>query len=354
MSSSTYIKSIICTLSGVVDSTENAVDRHPIVISLAVLYVAHRLWRQRRRRSRTLPRSQERVLVVGASSGIGRSIAHEYATAGARVCIVGRRDHQLNAVAEECANLLPGEAADGAGGKRGSSGDVLPVVADFTNADDMVALREKLEERWGGLDTLVVCAGVSALRPLLEVAGLDRHDGKFSPPQVSVAGVQRTVEVACAAMHGNYIGPLVCAVTFIPLLSLTSTAPSVLLMSSLAAVVPAPTRSLYTSTKASSLLLYQSLAIEHPSIKFTFILPSTVEGDFRASAVDGGTVREADPNKNGLKRTTVARRSILAVDRGEKLVFMPPVTGRFAHLCYWVFPSFIEVLAARKYNFTAV
>ena len=123
-------------------------------------------------------------------------------------------------------------------------------------------------------------------------------------------------------------------------------------MSSLAAVVPAPTRSLYTSTKASSLLLYQSLAIEHPSIKFTFVLPSTVEGDFRASAVDGGKVREADPNKHGLKRIAVARRSILAVVRGEKLVFMPQAFGRAAHLFYWFFLSLIEPLAAKKYSFT--
>jgi hypothetical protein len=49
-------------------------------------------------------------------------------------------------------------------------------------------------------------------------------------------------------------------------------------------------------------MLYRSLSIEHPDISFSFVLPSTVEGDFRASAVDGGSVRETDPNKHGLKR----------------------------------------------------
>ena len=243
MGFTTYIKSMTYGLSAVIDSMQSTIHRYPIAISLAVLYVVHRLWRQRQRRSRTLPRSQERVLIIGASSGIGRSIAHEYAAAGSRICIVGRRERELNTVAEECANLLPGVAAHGDGGKHGSSGDVFPVVADFTKADDMVALREKLEgskshgviprnlnlllmgvsilpssvSGWGGLDTLVVCAGVSALRPLLEVAGLERHDGKFSPAQVHTEGVQRTVEVASAAMQGNYFGPLVCAVTFVSL-----------------------------------------------------------------------------------------------------------------------------------------
>ena len=61
----------------------------------------------------------------------------------------------------------------------------------------------------------MVCAGVSALRPLLEVAGLERNGGKFLPPQVSAEGVQHTIDVANAAIRGNYIGPLVTAVTFV-------------------------------------------------------------------------------------------------------------------------------------------
>jgi len=97
-------------------------------------------------------------------------------------------------------------------------------------------------------------------------------------------------------------------------------------------------------------LLYQSLSIEHPRIRFSFILPSTVEGDFRAGAVDGGPIREADPGKHGLKREEVARECVRAVDRGLKTVFIPGYT-RFAHLLYWMWPSFVERKAKAKYNF---
>ncbi|KAI0749500.1 NAD-P-binding protein [Daedaleopsis nitida] len=334
------------TIGALLESVRATATRNrPVVISIAVLFVAHRLWRLRHRRSRTLPRDKERVLVVGASSGIGRSVAHEYAANGARVCVVGRRERELNAVADECASLLPSPPGDPA--------RVLPVVADFSDAEDTLAVRDKLEQQWGGLDTLIVCAGVSALRPLLEIAGLERVGGAFVPPQVDVSGVQRTVAAASAVIQGNYLGPLVCAVTFIPFLSATSPSPSILLVSSLAAVVPAPTRSLYTSSKASSLLLYQSLAIEHPSIAFSYLIPGTVEGDFRASAVDGGPVREADPNKHGLKRVDVARRCVQAIDRKEKVVFMPAWYGRLAHFGYWLAPSVIERMASRKYNFAS-
>ncbi|KAJ7473964.1 hypothetical protein FB451DRAFT_1002785, partial [Mycena latifolia] len=134
------------------------------------------------------------------------------------------------------------------------------------------------------------------------------------------------------------------------LLQANSSHPSVLL-NTLASAIPVPTRTIYASTKAASLHLYQALAIEHPAIAFAHLLPSTVEGDFRASAVDGGTVREADPNKTGLKRTAVARRCVISIEDGEKNVFMPWAMGP-AHLLYWLWPRLIEWGARVKYNFS--
>lgn len=108
------------------------------------------------------------------------------------------------------------------------------------------------------------------------------------------------------------------------MLTQTSTSPSILLLSSLASLLAAPTRAVYGSTKGAALLLYQSLSIEHPLIKFSFVIPSTVEGDFRASAIDGGPVREKDPT-NGLKRRAVAEACVNAVDCGTRNVFMPGI-----------------------------
>lgn len=136
------------------------------------------------------------------------------------------------------------------------------------------------------------------------------------------------------------------------MLTRTSPSPSILLVSSVAALLPAPTRALYASTKASSLLLYQALAIEHRDIAFTFILPATIEGNFRASAVDSGPVREADPNKHGLKTEYVAARCVDAVDRGVRgSVFLPYIPFGLALHLYYIWPSFVERGAAKKYNF---
>ena len=117
-------------------------------------------------------------------------------------------------------------------------------------------------------------------------------------------------------------------------------------------MIPAPTRSLYCASKAASLFLYEALAIEHPGINFTCVMPSTVDGDFRTSAVDGGEVREADPDRYGMKREYVAQKCINGVDKGLRNVFLPWGPLRLVHFLYWTFPSVVEYLGRRKYRYT--
>ncbi|KAJ4421736.1 hypothetical protein N0V82_003580 [Gnomoniopsis sp. IMI 355080] len=299
--------------------------------SLAILL--HQLPDRRRRRH--LP-GIERVLILGASSGLGRSLALHYTRRGARVCVVARRADKLKELASEA----EAEAAE--------SSLLLSQVADMTAVEDMVRVRGAIEAAWGGLDTVHVCAGVSALQPIMALTGrgADEDDG-----DASEEGVRRAVEIAGRAMKGNFEGPLVAAVSFIPMLTRTSSSPAILLVSSAAAIIPAPTRALYASSKAASLLLYQALAIEHQNIAFSFVLPSTIEGNFRASAVDAGPVREVDPNKNGLKTEYVAKRCIDAVDRGVRGNIVIPWYYNLGPIVYSFWPSRIERAAAKKYNF---
>ena len=68
---------------------------------------------------------------------------------------------------------------------------------------------------WGGLDTLIVTAGVSALQPLMAVAGVETEGPDSTLGQASAEGIQYTVDVATKATAGNYFGPLIAAVTFV-------------------------------------------------------------------------------------------------------------------------------------------
>jgi NAD(P)-dependent dehydrogenase (short-subunit alcohol dehydrogenase family) len=102
----------------------------------------------------------KRVVLTGASSGIGEAAAELFADEGATVVVVARRQDLLEAVAQRIK-------------ARGGSAFALPCnLSDLAAVDDLV---KTVEDRIGGVDILVNNAGRSIRRPLAE--SLDRwHD----------------------------------------------------------------------------------------------------------------------------------------------------------------------------------
>ena len=88
-----------------------------------------------------------RLLVVGASAGIGRAVAHHAVARGADVCVAARRADKLE---ELC--------RDAGGGH--------PILADVTVAEDRHRLVGDVAERLGGLDLVLYAAGAAAIAPL--------------------------------------------------------------------------------------------------------------------------------------------------------------------------------------------
>jgi NAD(P)-dependent dehydrogenase (short-subunit alcohol dehydrogenase family) len=188
---------------------------------LAIIVVGGKVISSRSLRSRRLPPKDERVLVIGATSGVGRNIAVLCARRGARVCVVGRRKALLDELQLE---LNTTSTANNSSGQKS-----LGVAADMTRPEDLVAVRETLEKgglfaksdwllfslilvhiEWQGVDTIYICAGVSALRPLLEVA-----DSPHGKQETTLEGIKKTGEIAQKAIDGNFTGPLLAAITFV-------------------------------------------------------------------------------------------------------------------------------------------
>ena len=70
---------------------------------------------------------------------------------------------------------------------------------------------------WDGIDTLIITAGVSALQPLMTVAGVTASKDGLSPPHATAEAINHAVDVAKAALGGNFFGPYVAAITFVRL-----------------------------------------------------------------------------------------------------------------------------------------
>ena len=95
------------------------------------------------------------VLVTGASIGIGRALALQFAAAGCRLALT-YFEHRAEAadVAERCRSL--------------GAPDVIAMSLQQADDDSIRTLFETVIERFGGIDILVNNAGVVVWKPFLE------------------------------------------------------------------------------------------------------------------------------------------------------------------------------------------
>ena len=113
-----------------------------------------------RRTTKPVDLAGKRVLITGASSGIGEAAAEQFARRGATVVVVARRQDLLDAVAERITT---------------AGGIAISISCDVSEMDAVDALVADVGNRIGGVDILINNAGRSIRRPLAE--SLERwHD----------------------------------------------------------------------------------------------------------------------------------------------------------------------------------
>jgi NAD(P)-dependent dehydrogenase (short-subunit alcohol dehydrogenase family) len=118
----------------------------------------------------------QRVVVVGASAGIGRAFAVEAVRQGADVALVARRAERLaEAVAE--------------------AGGGTAIVADVAHPDDCIRLAAEALEALGGIDLVLYAAGCSTLRRLVEMEPADWQ----RVLSVNLAGFNQVVQAMAPA-----------------------------------------------------------------------------------------------------------------------------------------------------------
>jgi NAD(P)-dependent dehydrogenase (short-subunit alcohol dehydrogenase family) len=183
----------------------------------------------------------QRVLVVGASSGIGRGLAVELAARGAIVAAAARRAERLNE--------LPG---------------VVPLPCDVTSPSAVNAMVDAAVERLGGLDALVYTAGLSRINPLHE-AGLDDWAELFGP---------------------NVFGAAVVTRAALPHLLADGSQGRALYLTSDSAEKPYPGLVLYSSAKAALSAYALGLASELPALKVTEVVVGPTAGTEVANHFD--------------------------------------------------------------------
>lgn len=184
-----------------------------------------------------------RIVVTGASSGIGLEVARAAVAAGAEVCLVARRADALREAAAEL-----GEGA-------------WWHAADIADADSVAGLAEAVRERWGGVDGLVNNAGVATMAPL-EETDPETWDLAFA---VNVRGPY----LLCRAL-----GPMLKA----------GPSSAVVNVSSTLAEKAIPGMAAYNAAKAALNQLTRSLALEWaPAVRVNAVMPAVVDTPIHAT-----------------------------------------------------------------------
>ena len=160
------------------------------------------------------------VLITGGGTGIGAAVARLLAGDGWQVAILGRRAGVLQAVAAETG--------------------AIDVVCDVSEADDVSRAVALVTERFGGLDGLVLNAGVMAPGGVSDLSADDWT----------------------AMLAVNLTGPFLVAKAALPFL-LESGHGRVVSVASVAALRAAADMGGYAATKAGLAMLTQSLAVDH-------------------------------------------------------------------------------------------
>jgi short-subunit dehydrogenase len=252
-----------------------------------------------------------RVIVTGASSGIGAALAEELARCGAMLIVTARREDRLRELAERL---------------RAAGGSVETVVGDVTDDATRRAVLDRAQTAFGGLDVLVNNAGVGAF-------------GRFD--EADPDRLRKIMEV-------DFFATVELTRLALPLLGAGST-PAIVNIGSILGHRGIPLSSEYCAAKFAVRGFSESLRAElaRDGIDVVLVSPGTTDTGFFDNVLEmKAKLPWRKPGRQGTAPADVARAAIRALERGRREV-IPSFSGSLLVLANRFFPGIVDRVMRR-------
>ncbi len=232
----------------------------------------------------------QRIVITGASSGIGQALALRYAAEGTSLGLLARDRERLNAVAEQC---------------RARGAEVRLATIDATARSEMAAWLQDFDHE-APIDILVANAGM--LAGIEPYQNLEDGESSYRLMETNVLGVLNTIHPLLPAMLNRRSGHLV-------------------IVSSVAGFLPLPSMPSYSASKSAVLNYGLALraGLRASGVRVSVVCPGYVEGPMTAQ------IRGATPFL--VSATDAAERIHCGIAADKAIIAFP-----------WFFALFLRVL----------
>jgi short-subunit dehydrogenase len=261
------------------------------------------------------------VVITGASSGIGRATALEFARRGYALAMAARRAERLEQVARECQEQARGKGVE--------PPDVLTIPTDVADESQVRAMVERTVARFGRVDVLVANAGY----------------GLFARVDETPADEMRKI------FDVNFMGVFHCCKAVWPIMR-QRRGGHIFIVSSVIGKRGTPYHGAYCATKFALCGLADSMRVEMAAcgVRVTTVCPALTDTEFFDKSISGQAARTSFAKFKSLTPPAkVAIKMARAVGKNKpEIVFT--LGGKFLVLVSQLWPGLADRMMKMYYK----